>query len=361
MPWNFKPKRLQAFSVFAIFASVSVCHADLVAHYKFDELPGATTAVNAVTANGGNGVIGANVTLGAAGVSGAGFMLNNGATQADIVDMGNATSIFSKITASGQITLSYWIKSTDVSGGRNVAVFMGNDTATNSYIDSGIAGGAGPNPAPGSAYGRNRVATNAAANIGEQFGPLVNNDVFNHIALSIDTASNTSTLYVNGAIAATETSAAKYTAFPAFNNFEIGRLGRSAPTDAFGGVMDDLQVYDRSLSRRHISAIFNNPGKSLNELPPIVDGDTNGDGLIDAVDFNNIRNSLGYAGLTPGLGVDIAGNDGIIDFRDLRFFQQKYPAVAAAALGEAIPEPASLALGAFAVVAAAGISRRHRV
>lgn len=360
MPWKFKPIRLPLLSALATAASFSVCQAELVAHYKFDETSGAT-AVNAVAANGGNGTIGANVALGTTGIAGNAFTFNNAAGQVDIVDMANATEIFSKITTSGQVTLSYWIKSTDVSGGRNVAVFMGNDTATNSYIDSGIAGGAGPNPVPGSAYGRNRVATNAAGNIGEKFGPVVSNDAFHHIALSIDTVSKTGILFVDGVLASTETSTPKYGAFPAFNNFEIGRLGRSAPTDAFGGVIDDVQVYNQALSVRHIAAIFNNPGKSLNELPPIVDGDTNGDGVINAADFNNLRNSLGYTGLTPGLGVDIAGNDGVIDFRDLRFFQQSYPTVVAAVwAAEGVPEPTALALSVVAVGAATCVTRRRR-
>jgi hypothetical protein len=168
-------------------------------------------------------------------------------------------------------------------------------------------------------------------------------------------------LFVDGVLVSTQTSAAKYSAFPAFNNFEIGRLGRSVPVDPFGGVIDDLQVYDQSLSLRQIAALFNNPGQTLNDLPPIVDADTNGDGLVDVVDFNNIRNSLGYSGLTPGLGVDVSGSDGVIDFRDLRFFQQKYPTVAAAAIAaDAVPEPASLLLGMIAVGAAASLSRRSR-
>ena len=360
MSWSFKPIRLQIFTSLATLACVSVCHADLVAHYKFDETSG-TTAVNSVAANGGNGAIGTNVGIGVAGKVGNAIKLNNDATQAGIVDMGNATAIFSKITTSGELTISYWLNSSDVAANRSVALFLGNDTASNDYIDSGILGGTQPNPpAPnGSAYGRHRKNTNTQ--IGDLFGPLINDGAFHHLALTVDVANTTGSFYVDGVLIGTETNAAKYAAFPTLNNLEIGRLGRGAPVDPIDGLVDDLQIYDQSLSLRQIAALFNNPGQTLNDLPPIVDGDTNGDGLVNIADFNNLRNSLGYTGLTPGLGVDIAGSDGVIDFRDLRFFQQKYPTVAAAALAaDAVPEPASLLLGMIAVGAAAGVSRRSR-
>lgn len=360
MSWKFQPIRLPILSALATAASVSVCHAELVAHYKFDETTGAT-AVNSVAANGGNGVIGSNVGIGVAGKIGSAVQLKNDQNDVGVVDMGNATGIFNKITASGKLTLSYWLNSTDIAANRSVAVFMGNDMDSNDYIDSGILGGAQANPpAPnGSAYGRNRKNTDAQ--IGDMFGTLINDGNFHHLALTIDTAATTASFYVDSALVDTEVSALKFAGFPTFNNFEIGRLGRQAKADPIAGLVDDLQVYSEALSHRQIAAIFNNPGQTLNDLPPVLDGDTDGNGLIDVADFNNIRNSLGYAGLTPGLGVDIAGSDGVIDFRDLRFFQQSYPTVAAAALAaDAVPEPASLALGAFAIVAAAGVSRRCR-
>lgn len=231
--------------IFSLLAS-SGSYGGLIAHYRFDETTGATVAVNEISANGGDGAIGANVGVGVAGMVGNAVKLNNDATQAGIVDMGNATGIFSKITASGKSTLSYWLNSSDVANNRSIALFLGNNADSNDYIDSGILGGTQATPpAPnGSAYGRNRVNTGVTANIGDSFGPLVNDGVFHHLALTVDTASTTSSLCVDGVLVSAQTSAAKYSAFPAFNNFEIGRLGRSVPVDPFGGVIDDLQIYD---------------------------------------------------------------------------------------------------------------------
>jgi Concanavalin A-like lectin/glucanases superfamily len=303
MSWKFKPIRLHIFALLT-FASVSVCRADLVAHYKLDETSG-TTAANAVVANAGNGTIGANVVKNAAGVSGTAFTFGGGTAQADIVDMGNATGIFNQlmdVDRHGQLTISYWLKSADT-GARNVAVFLGNDGATNAYIDSGIAN---PTETTFRAQGRNRDTTNTPGEIGELFSPAsINNGAFHHIAFTVNTAVTTGVLYVDGLRVTTGSTAIQWDRFPVLNNFELGRLGRSAPADGLAGTLDDVQIYNSALNLRSVSALFNNPGLTLNDLPPIVDGDTDGDGDVDVTDFNNIRNSLGYSGLVSNADVDV--------------------------------------------------------
>jgi hypothetical protein len=329
------PLRLRRLAALASLAAATCCHADLVAHYRFDETSG-TTAVNQVVANTGNGAIGANVTLGATGVAGTAFTFNGLTTQADIVDMADAQGVFAPIVASNQFTLSYWLKTADT-GNRNVAVFMGNSASSNDYIDSGVLGNGQFAPI-GSAYGRSRKATNT--NIGDLGGgPVITDGNFHHIALSIDYTTSTGKFYVDGALADSDTGAF-FAALPTLNNLEIGRLGRSSPTDGLAGSVDDLQIYSSALSLREVASLFANPGNTLIDLPPVVAGDTNGDGVVDVTDFNNVRDSLGYIGLPAGLGADIFGEDGAVDFRDLRFFQQNYPTVFA--LGMGVPEPASL-------------------
>lgn len=259
-------------SVVVPLLAASVAHGGLVAHYKFDEAAGATTAVNAVAANGGNGAIGANVGVGVAGKIGNAVKLNNDSTQAGVVDMGNATGVFSKITASGALTISYWLNSSDVANNRSVAVFLGNNADSNDYIDSGILGGTAVTPpAPnGSAYGRNRVNTDATANIGDLFGSLINNGAFHHLALTVNLASATGSFYVDGNLISTETNALKFGAFPTLNNLEVGRLGRSSPTDPIDGLVDDLQIYDRALSATEINSLFANPGSVVPEPSAIA-------------------------------------------------------------------------------------------
>jgi hypothetical protein len=259
-------------SMLVPFLCASIAQGTLVAHYKFDEEAGATTAVNAITTNGGDGAIGANVGVGAPGKIGNAVKLNNDATQAGVVDMANATGVFSKILASGKLTISYWLNSSDVSANRSVAVFMGNSADSNDYIDSGILGGTQANPpAPnGSAYGRSRVNTDATANIGDLFGTLINDGAFHHLALTVDTASATGSFYVDGVLISADINPAKFSAFPMFNNLEVGRLGRSSPVDPIDGFVDDLQIYDRVLNASEISSLFTNPGSVVPEPSAIV-------------------------------------------------------------------------------------------
>lgn len=244
----------------------SATHAAIIAHYKFDETA-ATSAFNEISDNGGNGAIGTNVTQGATGVDGTAFTFSGGAAQGDIVDMANATGIFGKMNASGQVTVSYWVKSADT-GNRNVAVFLGNGSDNNDYLDSGILGNMQFAPA-GTAYARNRKNTDTVGNIGDiGGGTVVTDGQFHHIVFSVDTVADTATFYVDGAQIASTTSTVKFGAFPTFNNFEVGRLGRGGsqtPTDGLSGTIDDLQLYDNILSLAQVQFLFNNPGQVVPE------------------------------------------------------------------------------------------------
>ncbi|WP_442482553.1 LamG-like jellyroll fold domain-containing protein [Aeoliella sp. SH292] len=359
MFWSYKPTRLLLLCAAVTTGWSSVSQAVLVAHYKFDEVAGSATTANTVAANGGNGTVGASVVLGVAGVDGTAVQLPRINTDAGMINMGaagNAAGVLDPIAASGQITMTYWMKveSGVNSGNRNVAVSLGSNANNNSYIDSGIRGDAA---ALGAVYGRNRPNTGTAATIGDITGPVITTGEFHHIALTVDTETDTGSFYVDGVLAATETNAAKYGAFPALNGLLVGRLYRQGITDAFGGVIDDLQLYSSATSARDISRLFQNPGLTLEDIGPSIPGDTNDDGTVDVADFNLLRDNLGYSGLPRGLGADIVGNDGVIDFRDLRFFQDNFPAIVAAAGAQAVPEPSTIVMSLFALGVVASVAR----
>ncbi|MES2477280.1 MAG: LamG-like jellyroll fold domain-containing protein [Verrucomicrobiota bacterium] len=234
----------------------------LVAHYKFDETASATTAVSALGT--APGAVGSAVTTGVTGISGNAYLLNNLFGQNDIVDMGNA-AFLAEIQAAKALTYTAWIKSTDVSSGRNAIISAANTNLANSYVDMGIAGAA---PNIGALSGRLRPDGNG--NIAELFSNtapntvLINNDVWHHIAMTIDLASTTIRIYVDG-VQVGENNAIPLAEFPLFNNFEVGRLGRQAPTDAFEGLVDDVQVYNEALTPSRIAALFAMPGVSTDE------------------------------------------------------------------------------------------------
>jgi MYXO-CTERM domain-containing protein len=239
--------------------------ASLVAHYTFDEGASATTATNEVSGSS-TGAVGNLVTTGVAGISGNAYSFTGGAAQDNIVDMGNA-SFLPSITAGGGYTLSAWIKSTESDGNRNVVVFAGDNTDSNSYIDLGTSNDGGL-ATPGQAYMRNRVDTNGAGASGTFGGDsnVVIDDQWHHIAMTADASTLTINLYVDGVFAATDSiSPGSSGNFPILNNFEIGRLGRSSPVDGYAGLVDDVQVYDEALSDSEVSYLFANPGQAVPE------------------------------------------------------------------------------------------------
>jgi hypothetical protein len=234
----------------------------LVAHYKFDELAGATTAANELA--GSTGAVGANVTTGIAGISGNAYQFGGAtANQADIVDMANA-SFFPAIVASGQLSFSAWINTLDTTGNRNTVVFAGNDTSSTVYADLGVGAGLAA-PDTGAATARNRpVGATSAQQTGIYSTPVVVNDGgWHHLVMTVDLAAATLALYVDGVLANTQTMGTA--AFPTFNNFEIGRLGRSSPVDPYQGLVDDVQVYDHALSLGEVQYLFANPGVAVPE------------------------------------------------------------------------------------------------
>lgn len=259
--------RLPTYLLLAALSWGGHLDAALVGHYRFDEAAGAATALNQVS-GASTGAVGSAVTAGVNGIAGKAYRFNNSAAQNGIVDMGNA-SFFPAITTSGALTLSAWVKSGDTTGGRNVAVFAGNDAVVASYVDLGLA--AAQAGQQGSANGRYRP--NGNVDLAEIFSSpkVINDNAWHHLALTIDLdpSPGTMVLYVDGV--ATATGPLAGTQFPAFNNFEIGRLGRNGPADPFDGVIDDVQVYDKVLSAADVGYLHSHPGEAIAVVqPPVV-------------------------------------------------------------------------------------------
>jgi MYXO-CTERM domain-containing protein len=82
-------------------------------------------------------------------------------------------------------------------------------------------------------------------------------------------------------------------------------------------------------------------------------GDTDGNGVVDLVDLNNVKNNFG--GSTPPLLGDTDGN-GNIDLVDLNNVKNNFGATASSAVS--IPEPTSAAV---ALVGLVGLAARRRV
>lgn len=260
-------KTLMIFAAIGSLATTSYAVPDpsLVAWYKFDETSG-TTAANEVSGSTA-GTITGGVTVNQTGISGGAYLFND---SNGYVDMGNA-NFFSSITTSGQLTLSAWVKTGVTTGNRNTILFAGDDTKTQTYIDLGYSGtGTGtPSPStPGRAYTRVRP-NNISAGTGVDgiFTPAVNNNAWDHLVMTMNVSTSLVSIYMNGTLQSTMTLTSPNNVFPTFNNFEVGRLGRSSPTDYFGGLIDDVQVYSSALTGTQVNWLFNNPGQALAAVP----------------------------------------------------------------------------------------------
>lgn len=85
---------------------------------------------------------------------------------------------------------------------------------------------------------------------------------------------------------------------------------------------------------------------------PLVPGDYNGNGVVDAADYTVLRDSLG----STGAGLPADGNgDGVVDTADYTFWAARFGDGAPAA---AVPEPAAVAQLAILAVSAMALRRR---
>lgn len=278
--------------------------AKLVAHYKFDEPEGATTAINAV-AGGTNGTIAPTVIAGAPGISGTSYIFGPYAT--DFVDMGNA-SFLPQLTASGQLTFSAWVNTDTTLGNRNIVVFAGNDAASNVYADLSVSGETTPvgSATQGAAIARNRPVGspgNGTQPTGIFSTAKVNDGQWHHLAMTVNTATAKLVLYVDGVEANNFTMPVNL--LPVFNNFEVGRLGRSSPTDYFEGLIDDVQVYDHALSASEIQYLFTHPGQAAPALQATA---TITSAVIDGANFK-----ITFTG-TPSTTFNLRGSLDLVSF-----------------------------------------------
>ena len=104
-----------------------------------------------------------------------------------------------------------------------------------------------------------------------------------------------------------------------------------------------------------VDATLSDGGESLTIIVPILVGDYNGDGAVDAADYTVWRDSFGS---TTNLAAD-GDNSGVVDENDLDVWRSRYGAIALEASSFGVPEPTGLVIGVLSVLIAASV-RRYR-
>jgi len=328
----------------------------ILGHWRFDEASGATTAAG----EGGSpsGTIGTSVTTGVAGKAGNAYQFAGDNSTNGVVDFGNATSIFTPLAASKQVTISAWLNWTDNTDNRRTAISLGRTTANNLFTDLGISGsGLGFNTR-GGVYGNtsNGANTRTVINttgfndggtlvndtlIPEGTGTALNDGGWHHVVMTVDGIAGKLEVYNDGGSVGSVSSAIT---LPAYNDFEVGRLIRQTPAGAFIGLVDDVQVYNQILSPSDITFMFQNPGMVA---PLHVTGDADGDGFVTTSDYLLIQANSFTAVTINTLG-DV-NSDSFVDFKDFQIWKTAFPggagAAEAAIAGLGVPEPAAAVLG----------------
>jgi hypothetical protein len=335
--------------IFAV-GNAALGSAALVAHYAFDEAAGAASAANSAGAHSFGTIIGG-VTTGIAGKAGNAYQFDG---IDSYVDMGNATSIFDALNATGQVTISQWFNWTASNvNNRGNSIFLGNDANNSQDLSLGTTGE--PLNNVGGVWVRNRWAS-GGANLKEIVNTTsgLNDGAWHHVVATINLVPGDIALYVDGVLHSTINSPNQL--FPTFNNFEIGRLGRLSPVAYYIGGIDDTQIYDTALTADQVAYLFAHPGQAV---PSVVPGDFDSDQDVDGADFVAWQTNFPMAaGATLAMGD--ADADGDVDGADFVVWQTNFPTSPPSP--SSIPEPASIMILLFGCSASlAGRFRRKRV
>ena len=244
----------------SLAATLTINSLTPVAHWKFDEAPGSTVAVDSAgNFNGTNSLTGATFVPG--GRSGNALSLDISAN--GLVNMGNVLMM-----GASDFTISGWVKSAP--GDSTVdATFASKHNTT--FANGFFLGYNHPAIANGSNHAHFFAGTRLIPSGGFIIADLpvsttpVNDGNWHQIVGVYRPAGNT-TVYVDGAPMEGSIPSSAI----ASNNapFLIGATTAGGiPTGVFNGLVDDMQVYNRALTDGEIDFLFQNPGSEINGAP----------------------------------------------------------------------------------------------
>jgi hypothetical protein len=321
--------------------------ADVVGHWKLDSAGGGT-AVDSINGNNGTWQNGDATNL----AWGTGVIGN-----AAVLDDAGGNDFF-RIPAIPQLengagwTISVWIDPEPQSGYNGIF----NSRTTNGGGSWGIAlEGSGP------FHTDNRMNTGGGLDSPDE---ILADGGWYHVANTWDAATGIRNAYINGALVSSSPADAangNIGAITSSGSWDIGYDDCCGGSRDFDGAIDDLAMWKIPLADADIAEIYNNglankdalgnPGP----LPP-VDGDVNGDQIANDADYEIIRGAF-YQSVTSRVEGDLNG-DGFVDFVD--FNEWKIAASSSTAAATGIPEPATLML-LLCTTAGSRVMRRRRI
>ena len=253
----------------------------------------------------------------------------------------------------GSYTVSFWYNATEGNTNTQIVALKGNqgsgNVGWNCYLGYGTI-----------------LNVRAMANDGTKYlvqMPEMSQGDWHHVALVIDNENGLMKGYVDGAGSGTTGSENGWTAlydgvtfapgtdFSTTEPLVLGERWFASGDTAypFEGMLDDFAVWDRALSDAEILDIFGG-AEIMNGGGPALEGDMNGDGVVNSADLDMVRGSWGLA-VEPGTSGDGNG-DGYVNSADLDLVRGNW----GASLPASVPEPSVVAM----LIAAAMMLVRRR-
>jgi len=257
------PLRVITFAA-AIALSTSLCHAQLRAHWRFDELSG-NVASDSAEGHSGTLANGAHFDT-AVGASGGSVRITRSTN--DFVDMGDILDF-----GGAAFSIQAWVKQIPGDVGNYLVAGRHHAGIVNGYIIA-LSAGAGYG-IPGHAW-----FYTSDTNGGEANSTSIVNDGAWHQIVGVYDPTTASRVYVDGAPAEGIVGPGGFNSIPA--PFLIGGVWFGGPvTNAFEGWVDDVQVYCKALTDAEVQFLFDHPGSEVPRCP----ANWNRDCRVDSQDF----------------------------------------------------------------------------
>lgn len=207
----------------------------------------------------------------------------------------------------GGITIDMWIKPTTVTN-NPLAEWGSGVTGAHFWL--------GGSEVPGNLY-INLTDTGGNFHVLQSAGGVIAPNEWQHVSMTYDKTTGIATLYRNGSIVAGPTNLGSFT--PRTNS-DLYLGYRVSPTYRFGGLMDEVEIFDRALTAEEITRIVNAGSsgvcKPTATTPPAgVVGWWGGDGFVSDISGNaNHAALLNGAGFAVGKVGQAFKLDGINDY-----------------------------------------------
>jgi hypothetical protein len=277
----------------AALGAAACAWSDVVAQWHFDEAPG--TGVAADSVGDADGVVSGSADFAPGGVSGNAIAIDQAGD--GLVNMGQRFAF-----STGSFTVVTWVR-TQPGFQSPDQIYLSSHTAT---VVAGYLLGINAN----GAYGRTDKAWfyNASRPGEEPFSTTDVNDGEWHQVVGVYPEAGLAQIYVDGA--PYEDAKARSPIGTSGAPFIVGGLTFSGvPRGTFNGDVDEVQLYDHSLSPREVRMLFDEPTETLDGF---CVADFNEDGAVNSTDFVAFLNA--FVAADPFADVDGEGRINSQDF-----------------------------------------------